>query len=181
MTNNAATLEIYRRWLPHWRLTGGVYFVTWRLHPEQTELAPVERDVIVSALHHFAGKRYEFLALVVMPNHVHVLVKPHDGFALQGIVHSWKSFTAYRLQREFGRIRSVWQDEYFDRIVRDEAEFLEKANYIFTNPAKVFGDQEYPWVWVKILEEAGTEARPTGTEARPTSTEAPVSKGTDRS
>jgi len=168
--NHDEKLTIYKRRLPHWRMSGAVYFVTWRLLPEQPELAHDERLVVVSALRHFDGTRYELLVYVVMHNHVHVLVEPKDKHPLQGIVHSWKSYTANRLQREFGRRNRIWQDEYFDRIVRDEAEFFEKAQYILNNPWKTWPEiKEYPWVGYR---EAGTEARPTGTEARPTGTKA---------
>ncbi len=44
----------YRR---HWQLTGATYFVTWRLHPSQVELASIERDLVVSTLRHFDGER----------------------------------------------------------------------------------------------------------------------------
>jgi len=47
-----------------------------------------------------------------------------------------KGVTARELNRRQGRKGSVWQDESFDRIVRDEAEFLEKLNYMFLNPVK---------------------------------------------
>jgi REP element-mobilizing transposase RayT len=97
-----------------------------------------------------------------MHDHVHVLVKPAEKCGLAQLVHSWKSFTANRLQRQFNRQKCVWQDEYFDRIVRDEAELLEKAQYIINSPFKVWPDiEEYQWVGGKLIEEAGTEARPT--------------------
>jgi hypothetical protein len=71
---------------------------------------------------------------------------------------------ANHLQRQFNRQKSVWQDEYFDGIVRDEAELLEKAQYIINNPFKVWSDlEEYQWVGGKLIKEAGTEARPTST------------------
>ncbi len=69
-------LVIYRRRLPHWRLTGSVYFITWRLAPSQTEMTSKERGEIMSALRHFDGSRYELFAGVVMHDHVHVLIKP---------------------------------------------------------------------------------------------------------
>ena len=142
-------------------MSGAVYFVTWRLHPKQPDLKSEEKELLSSALKHFDGERYELLAYVVMHNHVHVLVSPKINHRLQDIVFSWKSFTAYFLQRKFLRRNRIWQDEYFDRIVRDEAEFLEKAQYILNNPLKTWPDiQEYEWVWVKMM--AGTEARPTG-------------------
>ncbi|WP_194722828.1 hypothetical protein [Noviherbaspirillum malthae] len=62
-------------------------------------------------------------------------------------MHSWKSFTANRLQREHGRVGAVWQQESFDRIVRDEAEWLEKIQYIMNNPLKRWPElKTYQWV-----------------------------------
>ncbi len=85
-----------------------------------------------------------------MPYHVHVLVKPLERYFLHELVHSWKSFTANRLQREGGREGRVWQEDYFNRIVRDEAEFLEKAQYILNNPLKINPQIDgYPWVWIR--------------------------------
>jgi len=77
-------------------------------------------------------------------------------------------FYGYHLQREFIRRKCVWQDEYFDRIVRDEVELLEKTQYIMNNPFKVWPDiEEYPWVGGKLIGEAGTEARPTKAFSNP--------------
>jgi REP element-mobilizing transposase RayT len=82
-----------------------------------------------------------------MNDHVHVLIKPLEEHPLETVVHSWKSFTANLLQRQFGRQGAVWQEEYFDRIVRDEAEFLEKGQYIMNNPRTRWPElEEYPWV-----------------------------------
>jgi putative transposase len=104
---NKEELEIYRRRLPHWRLEGSVYFITWRLHPSQYELASEERSIVTNALKHFDVQKYDLLAYVVMHNHVHVLVKPTEKYTLSQMVHSWKYFTANRLQRRFKRRKSV--------------------------------------------------------------------------
>ena len=105
---------------------------------------------MVSALKHFENERYELMAYVVMNDHVHVLITPSDGHQLDEIVRSWKSFTANRLQRQTGRPGSVWLVESFDRIVRDDAELLEKGRYILNNPWKRWPEiLEYPWVWVQ--------------------------------
>ena len=146
----AEELVIYRRKLPHWRLDGSVYFVTWRLEFTQPELTQDERAVIMSALKYFDGHRYDLYAAVVMHNHVHALVKPLENFRLQDIVHSWKSFTAHRFSQDYCRRVPIWQQEYFDRIVRDEKEFFDKAQYIMNNPFKQWPDMEdYPWLWIK--------------------------------
>jgi len=123
------------------------YFVTWRLADSQRLLNSDDRTVVAMAIEHFAGQRYEILVYVVMDDHVHVLVRPYEGISLEKVVHSWKSFTAHRLQKEFGRTGAVWQDEFFDRIVRDDEELVEKANYILGNPLKRWPDlREYRWI-----------------------------------
>jgi putative transposase len=42
----------------------------------------------------FDTKRYSLVAWVVMPNHVHVLFQPVNGWSVAKIVASWKKFTA---------------------------------------------------------------------------------------
>jgi len=83
---------------------------------------------------------------VVMHDHVHLLLTPlrrgTDADArpryhsLSDLLHSIKSFTAHEIQRRRGADGPLWQAESFDRIMRDEGEFLEKWNYILENPAK---------------------------------------------
>ncbi len=159
-------LSVYRRNLPHWRMEGAVYFLTWRLNQKQSELVPAERDLIVSALRHFHGERYRLHGYVVMNDHVHVLVEPMQGQELSSITHSWKSFTAHELQRQFGRKGAIWQDESFDRIVRNETEYHEKALYIQNNPLKRWPDvSAYVWVGFPQLE---MDQEWTGTAACPT-------------
>ncbi len=150
MTGKKDEVIIHRRRLPHWRMVGATYFVTWRLHEKQSELTPDERETVASALKHFDGDRYDLFAYVVMPDHVHVLVRPLDKYPLQDLVHSWKSYTAYRLQRDFKKFDRIWQDEYMDRIIRDDKELYEKAQYILNNPLKRWPDlTKYPWAWFK--------------------------------
>jgi REP element-mobilizing transposase RayT len=43
------------------------------------------------------------LAWVVMPNHVHALFRPFEGWSLAAILHSWKSFTANQANTILGR------------------------------------------------------------------------------
>jgi putative transposase len=140
------TLTIYRQRLPHWRMDGSVYFATWRLAGSQPVLNPDERTLVANAIKCFDGERYGLLAYVVMDDHVHVLVAPGEDFPLQKIIHSWKSFTANRLQRDFGRAGAIWQKEYFDRIVRDEAELMQKIEYVVGNPARRWPETvDYAW------------------------------------
>ena len=94
------------------------------------------RQAVVEALHHFEGERTEMLAYAVMPNHVHVLCRLRGGFELEKVCRSWKSFTGRNLQHHLGRKGTLWQDENFDRIIRDEAHYQATVRYIAKNPLK---------------------------------------------
>jgi 2-oxoglutarate ferredoxin oxidoreductase subunit alpha len=145
----------YTRKLPHWRLSGSVYFVTWRLHESRPDLSDDVRNIVADNLKHFNGERYHLVAYVVMNDHVHVLLKPVEGWELSRILQSSKSFTAGQINKALGTTGPVWQDESWDRIVRDEAELLEKAQYILNNPGKRWPDEAtYEWLYMD-LEAAG--------------------------
>jgi REP element-mobilizing transposase RayT len=140
--------QLYRRKLPHWRTEGATYFVTWRLASEQSRLAPPERDLVAAAMRAFDGQRYRLAAWVVMDDHVHVLLTPLGPWRLKSILHSWKSFTANQMQRAHSRAGRVWQDESFDRIVRNDGELEQKFNYILDNPSRRWPSLDrYSWVW----------------------------------
>ncbi len=120
----------YGRKLPHWRNDGVIYFVTWRLARRRRELDSCERDLAVAVLKSFEGQHYQLAAYAVMDDHVHALVTQLAPYGLRGTLHFWKSFTARQMQRERKRFGRVWQDECFDRIVRDENALVLKLDYI---------------------------------------------------
>ena len=97
---------------------------------------PDNAAVVADALRHFDGDRYELASFVVMPNHVHVLFRPLEGHALPEIVKSWKGFTSREINKRAGKTGALWQDEYWDRLIRHEQHFFKVAEYIRENPVK---------------------------------------------
>jgi REP element-mobilizing transposase RayT len=97
---------------------------------------PKNADIVNGALRFFEGQRYILDDYVVMPNHVHILVKPLTGHGLADILHSWKSFTANRINRQMGREGQFWQHESYDHIVRNESAMQAIRRYIRENPKK---------------------------------------------
>jgi Rad3-related DNA helicase len=92
--------------------------------------------VVEEALRSFDGERYALGCYVVMPNHVHVNVRPLREHSLSDITHSWKSFSAHRINEMLGRSGRLWQPESFDHLVRDEAQLEKFSAYIQENPVK---------------------------------------------
>lgn len=92
--------------------------------------------IVAEAFHHFEGIRYELGPWVIMPNHVHLLLKPKEDFALARIIASWKSFSARRINQLRGDLGPIWQKDYWDRLIRDEAHHAKAVRYISNNPLK---------------------------------------------
>jgi putative transposase len=63
--------------------------------------------------HH--GSRFELLAWVVMPNHVHALLKV-GSTPLSQIVQNWKSIVAVKANKLLGRSGGFWQVDYWDTL-----------------------------------------------------------------
>ncbi|MCZ7585118.1 MAG: transposase [Deltaproteobacteria bacterium] len=111
---------------------------------------------VVDTWYRFALERYDLIAWVVMPNHVHVLIRVYEGMALGKIVQSWKSYTARRIremelqtrQSASGGLKSIWMREYWDRYIRDEKHYRTAIAYIHQNPVKarlVEAAALWPW------------------------------------
>ncbi len=90
------------------------------------------------------GKFYELSGVIVMPDHVHAIISPHDKMMLSRIMKGIKGAGAYKINRLRDKRGPVWQDESFDRIIRDECDFNQKMQYMFNNPAKK-GLTDDPW------------------------------------
>ena len=71
-----------------------------------------------------------------MPNHAHILLNPLNGYHLDEIEHSIKSYTANEANKLLGRRGQFWAIECFDRYIRDRRHFNAVVKYIENNPVK---------------------------------------------
>ena len=125
-------LHITRRRLPHWQLPGSTYYITFRL--ATGELSKLERQIVLSHIRAGDGKFYALIAVMVMPDHVHVILRPLDAFDLARIMKGIKGASARLVNQARGSTGQLWQDESWDRILRDQSELEEKLNYMLNNP-----------------------------------------------
>jgi REP element-mobilizing transposase RayT len=95
-------------------------------------------------------------AIVVMPDHVHVLLRPlrdRNGwpYPLVDILQCFKSATAHRINKLLHTSGPVWEEESFDHVLRSDESLREKAEYIRQNPVRrglVSRAEDYRWLWV---------------------------------
>ncbi|MCH7883776.1 MAG: transposase, partial [Planctomycetes bacterium] len=158
-----------RRNLPHIQTPGRTYFVTFRLS-KPSALSDQERDIVLGACRHWDREKLDLHAVVVMPDHVHLLLTPLEQgperwVTLGEIVHSIKRHAARKINELRGRTGPLWQDEYFERIIRNEKEYEETWNYIANNPIKnnLAKADEYRWFWDDSRREELSENHTTNT------------------
>ena len=101
-------------------------------------------QLVANALRHFDQTRYSLVAWCIMPNHVHVIVQPFEGFRLDQILHSWKSFTAHEAKKRLQFDGEFWQGEYYDHLIRSEDDLSHSVHYAWTNPEKA-GFSNWNW------------------------------------
>lgn len=132
----------------------GALNVAWLAQPEIAE-------IIRENLYHHHGVKYDLLSYVIMPNHVHALLRPYelqiresenvsldlaltasdevlDAWSpLAHITHSLKSYTATMANRVLQRTGRFWQKESYDHWVRGDDDDLERIRaYIAYNPVR---------------------------------------------
>ena len=110
---------------------------------------PANAKIVAHALRHFDGERYELTSFVVMPNHVHVLFRPLGEHGLADIMKSWKGFMAREINKRIGKTGALWQDEYWDRLIRNERHFFKVAEYIRENPVNAKLREGHYLLWEK--------------------------------
>lgn len=95
---------------------------------------PAIRQHLIDAINYYDADRFAVLAYVIMPNHVHMLAVPLNGYALDNTISSILRFSATGMNRLLGKKGRVWQTEPFDTIVRSHIQYVKCVEYIRHNP-----------------------------------------------
>ncbi|MFG0261628.1 MAG: transposase, partial [Novipirellula sp. JB048] len=83
---------------------------------------------------HFHEQRYHVGCFVIMANHCHLVMRPFAEVSLEEEVGSMKSVTANFINKHEKTVGSLWQEESYDRIIRDEEHLYRVVQYIGNNP-----------------------------------------------
>lgn len=90
-------------------------------------------SILVATMLHDDGIKYELVAYVVMPNHVHALVRMFENIRVETLMQEWKSISSHKLKKQFGSEWCDWMENYFDRAIRDENHLNNVISYIYKN------------------------------------------------
>lgn len=171
-------------------MPGECYFITTCIEGKRPLLADASAaQIVINALRWLRDQgRIRLLGFVVMPDHVHVAltlrsraearsnIGPENDVCgsdllvatLGEVMRSWKGFTGQKLVKELGIFAPVWQDGYYDSLLRDRRDFEKRLDYMHDNPRRrglVTRAEEYPfstahpdyekeidWAWIEGTE-----------------------------
>ncbi|MEL1264869.1 REP-associated tyrosine transposase [Pseudoxanthomonas putridarboris] len=133
--------------------TGHAYLLTTCCHRRGRllEHAGAAWTVLESAKWLDRERRWQLIAVVVMPDHVHLVGSLMD-VPLTALMHSFKGHTAHAINALQGRSGRVWQAGYHDRSIRSDAAFRASIDYCLQNPVRaglVEDFRDYPYWWCR--------------------------------
>ena len=68
---------------------------------------PQIAELVIENWKHYSNDRYDLIAYVVMPNHVHVLIRDYGIVSLSKIVQAWKGYTGKKIKELLKNARSA--------------------------------------------------------------------------
>jgi REP element-mobilizing transposase RayT len=132
VSSNAGHLRIGRFSEP-----GRIYLVTTVVHQRQSVFTDWRMGrLVVQELSHTQEEGWvDFLAWVVMPDHMHCLVQLRDK-TLAELMCRIKSRSSLAVNQALERQGRLWQKGYHDRVVRRGEDVKNLARYVIANPIR---------------------------------------------
>ena len=139
-------------------LDGYSYYITMVTHTRNPILIENIELLRASFRQSMRLYRYRIDAIVVLPDHIHMIITPQRAREYPDIIATIKRYftkhcdpgyydhlyqSASRYYRGF---KPVWQKRFYKHTIRDERDMQEKCQYIYHNPVK-HGYTDTPQTW----------------------------------
>jgi len=100
-------------------------------------LIPEIAEFCKERIHFHDNKDYKLICYCVMPNHVHLVFELlNRDKSVSALMHSIKRVSSYKSNIHLNHSGKFWQDESYDRLIRDEKELYFIIKYVLNNPVK---------------------------------------------
>jgi REP element-mobilizing transposase RayT len=137
--------------LPHLEVPGATYFITFRCLPEK-RLSEKAKDLVMAGILSLDGQSISLDATVVMDDHVHLVFRLTGTLPLSKVLQRVKGGSARKINQMLGSKGSIWMDESFDHVIRNDADLEDKLEYIRQNPVTkglVHMSSDYRWLYLR--------------------------------
>ena len=121
--------------------------VTYRREPLLIDNIALLRDSFRRSKQRY---EYDIEAIVILPDHIHMIIRPKIASEYPKIIRHIKRSFVYGLDKQSKEIAKnslgykkysrnhagIWQERYYEHTIRNEKDYLEILNYIKYNPVK---------------------------------------------
>ena len=115
---------------------GYIYFVTNVRYKRQTLLV-ADIDLLENTLDACKSRcGFDLIAWVVMPDHFHLVIDPGETHISTILQRIKMSFAAQYRKRQGMQSGRVWQNRFWDHIIRSQEDMNRHIDYIHFNPVK---------------------------------------------
>lgn len=118
----------------------GYYFVTINCKGNRNYFENEKAKTIVKRQVADIESRFDILidCFAVMSDHIHMIVvfDKVKRVSLSKVIQAFKSLVAKELREKLDTKEKFWQRGFYDHIIRNEKDYLEKKRYILNNPLK---------------------------------------------
>jgi putative transposase len=129
-----------------YHVDNAVYFITNVTYDRQPILINDIALLRESAAEISKRHRFEILAHVILPDHFHLILDPKAGNVSNILQRIKMSFAARHRKQQGLRSGRVWQNRFWDHIIRDNNDMNRHVDYIHYNPVK-HGIVKSPFDW----------------------------------
>ncbi len=136
-----------------------IFFLTTNLQRGLVPFTPIERELLCHTMAAVRRRRqFQLAGFVVMPDHLHLLVRPVPGEPISLLMQGLKYASGRRINVGRRSRGMLWQKGFFDRFMRTPQEFYETLDYIHQNPVrKGIAERAEDWRWSSASAYAGVE------------------------
>jgi putative transposase len=116
-----------------------IYFITTCTFGPQAILATGEIATLLSDEWRDAHDRHGWSIgrYVIMPDHVHFFCRAElDAKSLPIFMQKWKPWSSKRMARGLKVAGTIWQEEFFDHVLRSSESYSQKWDYVKENPVR---------------------------------------------
>ncbi len=121
-----------------WSFSGYSYFITASTFNRLPVFAdPAHCRVVFDSIDWLEKEeRLECYCSIIMPDHIHLVIKLGLGQTLPQVMQSLKGYTAKKINELKGQKGHVWQGQYYDHLIRKEEDMRSIIFYCYENPVR---------------------------------------------
>lgn len=119
-------------------IDGGTYFFTINLKNRNKTLLTDHIDLLRESFRYVKNRHpFDINAMVVLPDHLHMIMTlPNSDYDFSTRIGLIKQHFTRHLNKLSQSKHTIWQNRFWEHLIRDELDYENHVNYIHFNPVK---------------------------------------------